>query len=128
MLNFIATYGTIVAKKPAPAAGNPRDSFVKNATKQIEFLTNGGYEKQNPWFTIEADGTLRVSLRNGFKNLPLNAAGDQHVHVVSKERAIAMLRDAIEACKAGQLDQLFMENKVVRKKKAKAVQTAVETV
>lgn len=127
MLNFITTHGTIVDKKPALTAGDPRANFVKNASKQIEFLTNGGYERQNPWFTIETDGKLLVSLRNGFKNLPLDEAGRQHVLVASKEGAIALLTDAIEKCKTGALDQLFAENKVVRKSK-KAKIAAAEVV
>jgi glucose/arabinose dehydrogenase len=117
-LNNIHTYGTLHSKLPA-AKTDPiatmRENFKTNTRKQIKAITDMESLGRKGWYSTLPDGTLSVSLRNGIATMKLLGDGT-HVVVSSSSAALDFYNDAINACSAGELDDLFMATRRASKK------------
>jgi hypothetical protein len=110
-LNNIHMYGDLHTKQ-SQSSGNPdpmarmRENFKSQAQKQIDAINNVTPAHRKGWYSKRTDGAFSVSLRNGNATMKLKGAAT-HITVPSSSVAIDFYRAAIDACSAGELDELF---------------------
>ena len=100
-----------------------RGNFILNAKQQVANVKSGTPLSTNAWVSMKTvsggKSQFKVSLRVGPKLMKL--PGGTHVVINSSEKVVEFLEGVIEACEAGELDDLLQETEG----KAKAVSVAV---
>lgn len=107
-LSNLSSYGQLSAKAPRVQLKSDADRFEENATEQIDLLESGVAESL--WFKVSGDEHT-VVLRNGVKPIPLgnDDTGKPLIEMklAGRVAAMAYIRDAIAAAKAGEFNELF---------------------
>ena len=76
-----------------------RAKFEVHANEQIKALAT---DTKSKWFNVNHDGSVTLALRNG--NTAITVNGAAYFNVADRDAAVNFLKTAVEAVKAGEMD------------------------